>query len=140
MSTNDEFASVAISAYSFPVVGSVQPQESAPLIPPSVNKKALEAAESVYSKFRCIHKAEFLLLSLDASDVAKKVGKYREDTINFRKKLVAITKWEAGHDYPVLLSEELISTIKTERQKFIEERNDCLATIAACKQLLKEID
>jgi hypothetical protein len=41
MSTKEEFSSVHMSAYSFPVVGSVQPQESLPLIAPSVNKSIL---------------------------------------------------------------------------------------------------
>jgi hypothetical protein len=107
------------------------------IVPESVNDKTLKATDEVYENFKCIHKAEFLLLSLGETDVAMKVGKYRTETIKFRKEIIELAKWDSSKDYPDNLSHDLSNKIKAQRVKFNSEKNDCLASIAACKLRLK---
>ncbi|ELB2751222.1 hypothetical protein QNF12_004115 [Vibrio alginolyticus] len=106
-------------------------------VPESIDNKAIDAAEAVYGKFRCIHKSEFLLRSLGEENMAKEVESYREETIEFRKKVIDISKWKSGEDYPSNLDDRLLKELQDKRTKFIKLRNNLLDKIAKCKENIK---
>ncbi|WP_117235760.1 hypothetical protein [Vibrio maerlii] len=103
-------------------------------VPESIDSKAVNAAEAVYSKFEYIHKSEFLLRSLDKEKLAQEVVAYRKATIKLRKQVVDIAKWKSGQDYPSNLNDQQLTEIKKKRKEFICSRNKLLDKIAACKK------
>jgi hypothetical protein len=106
-------------------------------VPESVELKAQKAANEVYGNFSAIHKSIFLLRSIGEKEVAMLVEKYREETINFRKELNYIAKWDLKNkQLPEQFSLEMVQKIKGMQKRFAKEKETCLDEIAKCKNSL----
>jgi hypothetical protein len=106
-------------------------------VPGSVELKAQKAANDVYRNFAAIHKSIFLLRSIGEKEVAMLVEKYREETINFRKELNYIAKWDLKNkQLPEQFSLEMVQKIKDMQKRFAKEKEKCLDEIAKCKNSL----
>jgi hypothetical protein len=106
-------------------------------VPVSVEEKTQKSANKVYDNFTAIHKSIFLLRSIDENDVADLVEKFRQETIEFRKEINVITKWDVKNkEFPAIFSLEMIDKINTMQKRFGKEKEICLGEIAKCKKSL----
>jgi hypothetical protein len=96
-----------------------------------------ESNVPVYDNFTAIHKSIFLLRSIDENDVADLVEKFRQETIEFRKEINIITKWDVKNkQFPAIFSLEMIDKINAMQKRFGKEKEICLGEIAKCKKSL----
>lgn len=106
-------------------------------VPKSIEDKTQKAANDVYDNFSAIHKSVFLLRSIGENDVAMLVDKYRQETIDFRKELNFIAKWDIEEkQLPTQFSLEMVDKIKVMQKQFGKEKEICLDEIAKCKKSL----
>jgi hypothetical protein len=106
-------------------------------VPESVESKTRAAANDVYAKFSAIHKSVFLLRSIGENDVATLVENYRIATIEFRKDINIIAKWNnVKEKLPENFSSKMVNKIERMQDHFGKEKVRCLDEIARCKRNL----
>jgi hypothetical protein len=106
-------------------------------VPSTVEEKTKKAGDDVYKNFGSIHKSIFLLRSIGENDVATLVENYRKETIEFRKEIIVLAKWDPKNEQlPELLSLEMINKINDKKEHYGKQQEHCLKEIAQCKKRL----
>jgi hypothetical protein len=106
-------------------------------VPSTVEEKTKKAGDDVYNNFGSIHKSIFLLRSIGENDVATLVENYRKETIEFRKEIIVLAKWDPKNEQlPELLSLEMINKINDKKEHYGKQQEHCLKEIAQCKKRL----
>lgn len=106
----------------------------------SFEKKLQDASDAMYESITAIKKSIFMLNSLEESELAKKIDKFREESIKLRKKILDSN--DSQKNSPANKA-QFLSIITNEKEKLYQLREEILSEVSQANKRLKrklEID
>lgn len=103
-------------------------------------KQCEDATNAVFDQFKSVHKAAFLLRTLDEEATAEEIERFINETVDLRKSVLDISRWQEGKTLKEELGADIFQqNLSQKREYFKGERNKCLEKIAECKKRIKAV-